>query len=206
MAYTSLQMELPTQDDPVDGLKEDEMDQQLRGGDEDEIYNTDSIIDQQKQIMSQDEEDAWIGKYFSSRKMACESTAAGNKMRLEVGRNVSPCIEEHMAELEKEFEESMKIASFSAPSSNFENCMHKVYAELHNQVETEMVDKLKMAMQGVPECTKGLADCRLYFSTKQHYTLQDVLVAQYVLNDGLLMRQNQGLPDEHHVDISDTLE
>ena len=53
---------------------------------------------------------------------------------------------------------------------------------------------------------QGLADCKFYFSTKQHYTLQDVLVAQYVLNDGLLMRQNHGMEDEYHVDVTEQLQ
>lgn len=33
----------------------------------------------------------------------------------------------------------------------------------------------------------------------------DVLVAQYVLNDGLLMRQHHDMQDEYHVDIAEPL-
>jgi hypothetical protein len=40
---------------------------------------------------------------------------------------------------------------------------------------------------------------------KQHYTLQDMLVVQYILNDGILMRQMHGTPDEYHVDIEQPL-
>jgi hypothetical protein len=38
-------------------------------------------------------------------------------------------------------------------------------------------------------------------SQKQHYTLQDMLVVQYILNDGILMRQRHGSTEEYHIDI-----
>lgn len=153
-------------------------------------------------IMTQEEEEAWLGKYFD--------TSAGKSM------------EDHMSSLEKEFEESMQIAaasslpaaaaSHSAQKKQMakieeenDNAMHKVYAELHSQADPEIIHKLRMAMEGIPEQTHGLADCKKYFSAKQHYTLQDILVAQYVLNDGLLMRQNHGTEEEYHVDISEPL-
>ena len=52
----------------------------------------------------------------------------------------------------------------------------------------------------------GLEDCRRYLTQKQHYTLQDMLVVQYILNDGILMRQMHGDEDEYHVDIKDPLD
>jgi hypothetical protein len=48
---------------------------------------------------------------------------------------------------------------------------------------------------------QGLQDCKKYMSQKQHYTLQDMLVVQYILNDGILMRQRHFTDEEHHVDI-----
>lgn len=39
-------------------------------------------------------------------------------------------------------------------------------------------------------------------SQKQYYTMQDVLVVQYILNGGVLMRQLHGSPDEHDIDIT----
>jgi hypothetical protein len=53
---------------------------------------------------------------------------------------------------------------------------------------------------------QGLEDCKKYLSQKQHYTLQDMLVVQYILNDGILMRQMHGTQDEYHVDIEDPLQ
>ena len=52
---------------------------------------------------------------------------------------------------------------------------------------------------------QGLDACKKYFSQKQFYTMLDILVAQYVLNDGLLMRQHHGMQDEYHVDIAEPL-
>jgi hypothetical protein len=83
--------------------------------------------------------------------------------------------------------------------------IRKVYGELHAQADADIVMKLRLAMEGIPEGAKGLDDCITYFASKQHYTLQDILVAQYVLNDGLLMRQGHGTSDEYHVDIAEPL-
>lgn len=48
----------------------------------------------------------------------------------------------------------------------------------------------------------GLQDCEAYLSQKQHYTLQDMLVCQYILNGGILMRQRHNTDKEHHVDLT----
>ena len=161
--------------------------------DDSSLYCTEEIDTIKKQqILSPEEEEAWLGKYFSKQL----STTT---------------MDDHMTSLEKEFEESMNIASAATAASSKKNkntsedAMHKVYAELHSQADAEIIQKLKMAMDCIPENTKGLADCKNYFSSKQHYTLQDILVAQYVLNDGLLMRQNHGMDDEYHVDITEPL-
>ena len=50
--------------------------------------------------------------------------------------------------------------------------------------------------------SSGLEDCKHYMSQKQYYTMQDVLVVQYILNGGVLMRQQHGSPDEHDIDIT----
>lgn len=47
----------------------------------------------------------------------------------------------------------------------------------------------------------GLEDCRRHLTQKQYYTLLDLLVVQYVINGGILLRQRHNLPDEYHVDI-----
>lgn len=47
----------------------------------------------------------------------------------------------------------------------------------------------------------GLEDCRRHLTQKHYYTLLDLLVVQYVLNDGILLRQRHESPDEYHVDI-----
>jgi len=57
----------------------------------------------------------------------------------------------------------------------------------------------------MPQDVPGLEDCRSYMGQKQHYTLQDLLVVQYILNDGILMRQRHNCSDEYHVDISEDL-
>jgi hypothetical protein len=154
-------------------------------------------INSSMMIMTPDEEEKWLGKYFSTSSSTCN-------------------MEDHMSSLEKEFEESMHIASSIPPSSSKkaqeqklkqqQDSVRKVYAELHSQADPEIIDKLRMAMECIPASNcKGLNDCKNYFSSKQHYTLQDILVAQYILNDGLLMRQNHGTDDEYHVDIAEPL-
>jgi hypothetical protein len=52
-------------------------------------------------------------------------------------------------------------------------------------------------IQGV----KGARDCSEYLSRKQHYTLLDILVTQYILNEGILMRQRHGGSDEYNIEI-----
>lgn len=149
-------------------------------------------------IMTPEEEEVWLGKYFGKK-----SESKGS-------------MDDHMLALEKEFEESMQLASAASTSSSAaatnadkqsgeNDAMRKVYAELHSQADPEIIQKLRMAMEDIPEHAHGLADCKKYFKAKQHYTLQDILVAQYVLNDGLLMRQNHGTENEYHVDIAEPL-
>ncbi len=47
----------------------------------------------------------------------------------------------------------------------------------------------------------GAKDCLEYLSRKQHYTLLDMLVTQYILNEGILMRQRHGEQDEYNIEI-----
>lgn len=162
--------------------------------------NTSSMM-----IMTEEEQEKWLGRYFST-------TPNNNNDEEESSSSMSA--------LEKEFEESMHLAASAISSSSkaknkAENsniisssevdAMRRVYAELHTPADPETIDKLRMAMECIPESVKGLQDCKKYFTSKQHYTLQDILVAQYVLNDGLLMRQNHGADDEYHVDIAEPL-
>lgn len=188
-------------------------------------------------IMTPEEEEVWLGKYFSTSSTAKPSSSSSNNNAEEEDEELS--IDQQMHNLEKEFEQTMQIVSgnadvAAAASHNKEEgkeaeaiimplaaaaastsslqqpaeqqcAIRKVYSELHAQADDEIVAKLRLAMEGIPEGTKGLDDCRTYFSSKQHYTLQDILVAQFVLNDGLLMRQNHGTEDEYHVDIAEPL-
>lgn len=141
-------------------------------------------------IMTPEEEEVWLGKYFGKKE----------------DKDEEETLKERMDNLEKEFEETMRIAAeIEAPPVSQKCAVRKVYSELHSQADADVVGKLRLAMEGIPEGTKGLEDCRTYFGSKQHYTLQDVLVAQYILNDGLLMRQNHGSQDEFHVDITEPL-
>ena len=61
-----------------------------------------------------------------------------------------------------------------------------------------------MTVKNVYACvqgTPGLLDCARYMNQKQYYTLQDILVVQYILNGGILMRQMHDTQDEYHVDL-----
>ena len=109
-------------------------------------------------------------------------------------------IEEHMAELESTFQSTMGLAH-----SNTKDPLRQAYGEIHSAVDADIIGSLRLAMEDIPAGTKGLEECKKYFSEKQHYTLLDVLVAQYVLNDGLLMRQHHDEEDEYHVDIAKPL-
>ena len=101
--------------------------------------------------------------------------------------------------------DGMKLAA--APAStlqqNEEDPLRAAYAEMHSPADPGLVERLQLAMEDIPEGTKGLQSCKAYFSQKQYYTMLDVLVAQYVLNDGLLMRQHHDLPSEYHVDLAE---
>ena len=269
--------EEPAEAPPAADNSSDENKEDNQGiGNNDDEDNDDALycmnaVNMEQQIMSPEEEEAWLGKYFSSRKNPQQQQLKQPNLQMVTKESSSSCddneedpesptLEQQMADLEKEFEDSMKLAAEAAAgtrggqqkqeevgnaaleqattsaeelhatalglatasvasttpscSSNVQQqqlqsahaAVHKVYAELHNQADADIIMKLRMAMDCIPEGTSGLADCRHYFSTKQHYTLQDVLVAQYVLNDGLLMRQNHGMPDEYHVDIAEPLE
>ncbi len=68
------------------------------------------------------------------------------------------------------------------------------------------ISRLFLTCVYVNQDVQGLEDCKKYMSQKQHYTLQDMLVVQYILNDGILMRQMHGTQDEYHVDIEDPLQ
>ena len=238
-----------------------------------------SVDDDSATIMTPEEEEVWLGKYFSGK----GSTGVVEEEAKKSGSMDPTTIDEQMENLEREFEESMRVAAAcgsaekqkqllladaaaakttsnaalvvgeeeqqrtdatttskaavaeekqlrtdATTTSNAavageeqlsvanveegrmmqtrEECLvRKVYSELHMQADPEIVAKLRLAMEGIPEGTKGLEDCRTYFASKQHYTLQDVLVGQYVLNDGLLMRQGHSTEDEYHVDITEPL-
>lgn len=166
-------------------------------------------------LMTPEEEEVWLGKYFSGKTVADDD----NNEQQEEGDGDDVTIDQQMENLEKSFgETTMQLAAKHAGTNladqedTVEACtnslgcaMRNVYAELHTQTDPEVVGKLRLAMEGIPEGTRGLKDCQTYFSSKQLYTLQDVLVAQYILNDGLLMRQNHGTGDEYHVDIAEPL-
>jgi hypothetical protein len=52
----------------------------------------------------------------------------------------------------------------------------------------------------------GIKDCTKYLAQKQYYTLQDMLVVQYILNEGILMRQRHNTSEEYHVDLQAPVE
>lgn len=112
-------------------------------------------------------------------------------------------LDDDMNELEASFESAMQTLATAAVNKSDE--LRAAYAEVHAKAQDSLVDNLKLAMQDIPEGTKGLKACKEYFSQKQFYTMLDILVAQYVLNDGLLMRQHHDLEDEYHVDIAEPL-
>ena len=128
--------------------------------DEDTLYNADDILHQQ-QIMSPEEEDAWAGKYFSSRKQP-------QVLRSSATKACSPSLEEQMADFEKVFSESMQMSGNAGDPGGAaddrsieqqqlllgENCMHDAYAQLHAQVEQDTISKLRIAMDCIPEGTK----------------------------------------------------
>lgn len=110
------------------------------------------------------------------------------------------------------------------PPPESSNAVHSTYSELCNEAPADTVHKMRMAMADIPEVsvpigkfscpahvcdpdaknpqgTPGLNDCRAYLSQKQHYNLLDMLVAQYILNGGILMRQRHGSPDEYHIEV-----
>lgn len=199
---------LPTEDDDEnllicknqDGNEEE---------DEDELKTCETVEDEidptkaqnmvsNNMIMTPEEQDRWLGKYFSSS----------------ANDDISKSMDDHMSSLEKEFEESMQLAAMATPAPSMskrnkntgnQDALSKVFAELQSTADPETIDKLRMAMECIPDNVKGLQDCKTYFASKQNYTLQDILAAQYVLNDGLLMRQNHGSEDEYHVDIAEPL-
>ncbi len=56
-------------------------------------------------------------------------------------------------------------------------------------------------MQYVP----GVQECTDYLSKKQHYTLLDMMVTQYILNQGIVMRQAHYTEDKYHIDMGAAL-
>lgn len=134
--------------------------------------------------------------------------------------------EQQIAEFEREYGK-LSVRSSSSVSSGDEEtrqhhaAVHAAYGELYNAVPMDMVFRMKAAMKEIPEVSSffgaiftccltilhwqgipGLQDCQEYLSQKQHYTLLDMLVCQYILNGGILMRQQHNTDNEHHVDLS----
>lgn len=157
-------------------------------------------------FLSAEEEQAILGMNLSA-KVTARTPTKTNAMT----------IEDHMRDLEQTFKSGMDLTT-AAPAAGLKNKdemaadnlkhqdedpLRTAYAELHSPADKDLVERLKIAMQDIPEGTKGLEACKSYFSQKQYYTMLDVLVAQYVLNDGLLMRQHHDQEDEYHVDISE---
>jgi hypothetical protein len=171
------------------------------------------------QFMSPEEEQELI----STATSAFSKTA--HPMPKASTKHAEKSIEQHMQELQETFEGGMKLAAAPAstlqpkeegadgmkhavtPAStlqqNEEDPLRAAYAEMHSPADPGLVERLRLAMEDIPEGTKGLQSCKAYFSQKQYYTMLDVLVAQYVLNDGLLMRQHHDLPSEYHVDLAE---
>ncbi len=97
-------------------------------------------------IMTPEDEEKWLGKYFSTSSSASPMVAAEDNTT--------------MSSLERDFEESMQLASSALAMSSAslsktsqqmsEDAMRKVYAELHSQADPETIDKLKMAMECIP--------------------------------------------------------
>lgn len=55
--------------------------------------------------------------------------------------------------------------------------------------------------ENIWQSVKGAKDCMEYLSRKQHYTLLDMLVTQYILNEGILMRQHHDTAAEYQVEV-----
>ena len=160
-------------------------------------------------FLSAEEEQAILGMNLSAKVTARTTATPTNTNAM--------TIEDHMRDLEQTFKSGMDLTT-AAPAAGLKNKdemaadnlkhqdedpLRTAYAELHSPADKDLVERLKIAMQDIPEGTKGLEACKSYFSQKQYYTMLDVLVAQYVLNDGLLMRQHHDQEDEYHVDISE---
>jgi hypothetical protein len=106
-------------------------------------------------------------------------------------------IEDHILDLEMSIRE-MDVKSALEPGGH----LQKAFARLHSKVEDSVLENLRTALRDVPDETEGLEECKkLVESSSKGMTLQDVLMVQYVLNGGLIMRQNHGSDDEYQVDI-----
>lgn len=155
------------------------------------------------QFLSDEEEDSLSATYFTSSESP-QKNILSDKTCVRVEQSSEPTVDDHMRDLEESFHQACAVmgTSQAMPTSN---CLHSAYAEVHMPASEDLVQRLRLAMHDIPEGTKGLEDCKKYFTNKQFYTMLDVLVAQYVLNDGLLMRQHHNQDDEFHVDISEPL-
>lgn len=157
-------------------------------------------------FLTAEEEDALSTSFLNS-----SAPALNEFLNQEKVQSTSKSIEEHMKDLEQTFESGMQLATSTASvkkdsQQQQEDPLRTAYAELHSPANADLVQRLKLAMQDIPKGTKGLDACKSYFSQKQYYTMLDVLVAQYVLNDGLLMRQHHDMQDEYHVDLAEGLD
>lgn len=79
--------------------------------------------------------------------------------------------------------------------------IHRAYEKIHDAVPQDLVTKMRLAMADIPESVEGLNDCKRHLTQKEYYTLLDMLVVQYILNDGILLRQRHDTSEEYHVDV-----
>ena len=83
-----------------------------------------------------------------------------------------------------------------------DNIMKKTLDKLHRPADTSLLTNLAICMENLP-ATETVQDCLDYLANRTGHTLADVMVAQYVLNGGVLMKQMDG-DEEFTADISNT--
>jgi hypothetical protein len=102
---------------------------------------------------------------------------------------------------EDEEDTEASSATNTSHQNSIMTLVHRAYEKLHDPVPQELVSKMRIAMIDIPDSVRGLEDCRSHLTKKEYHTLLDMLVVQYVLNDGILLRQRHDSADEYHVDV-----
>lgn len=102
-------------------------------------------------FLSAEEEESLTASFLSNSANKPSSTTTKNKK----AQTAEMTIDEHMAELEKTFSETLGTKT----NDEKQDELRKAYSDVHSPADNDLVERLRLAMKDIPDGTKVKKRC-----------------------------------------------